>query len=264
MAELEITLIPLLQDNYGYLLQDRESGTTGVVDPSEPESVLELLGRRGGKLDFILNTHHHWDHTGGNERLKSATGARVVGPRADAARIPAIDIEVSDEAPFWFGKAQARILEIPGHTRGHIAYWFSESHAVFCGDTLFAMGCGRLFEGTPGQMWESLGKLAKLPPETRIYCGHEYTEANARFAVTVDPMNQALKARFARVRALRVAGQATIPSTIRRGARDQSLSPRGRARGSRGVAPRDIGASEGVRGDSPEEGRVLSFRHCER
>jgi hydroxyacylglutathione hydrolase len=211
---LEIVLVPLLRDNYAYLLHDAAAGVTGVVDPSEAEPVLRMAAERGWELTHVLNTHHHHDHTGGNLRLKQATGCIIVGPRADHDRIPGIDVAVQEGERFEFGKTYAEILFIPGHTRGHIAYWFQESAALFCGDTLFAMGCGRMFEGTAPQMWASLRKLRDLPPETRVYCGHEYTQNNARFALTVEPGNAALKQRALQVDEMRSRGAATIPSTI--------------------------------------------------
>jgi hydroxyacylglutathione hydrolase len=214
MPPLEIALVPLLTDNYGYLLHEPKSGLTAVLDPSEAEPVLEAVAARGWRLSHILNTHHHGDHCGGNVELKAATGARVVGPAYDRARIPAIDEAVDEATGFRFGQAQARILFIPGHTRGHIAFWFEGAQALFCGDTLFSLGCGRMFEGNPEMMWASLSKLRALPGETRVYCGHEYTEANARFALTVDPDNKALQARSAAVKALRAEGRPTIPSML--------------------------------------------------
>ncbi|MFZ5792548.1 MAG: hydroxyacylglutathione hydrolase [Pseudomonadota bacterium] len=214
MASLEIALVPLLRDNYGYLLHEPASALTGVVDPSESQPVLEAAAARGWRLTHVLNTHHHADHCGGNRGIKAATGARVVGPAYDRARIPEIDEAVDEASGFRFGRLAARVLFIPGHTRGHIAFWFESAHALFCGDTLFSLGCGRLFEGDPPTMWGSLSKLKALPGETRIYCGHEYTEANARFALTVDPDNEALKARAAEVKALRAQGRPTIPSTM--------------------------------------------------
>ncbi|HUI18859.1 MAG TPA: hydroxyacylglutathione hydrolase [Alphaproteobacteria bacterium] len=214
MSILEIALVPCLKDNYAYLLRDPATGAVGVVDPSEAAPVEAALSARGWTLTHILNTHHHWDHTGGNPALKAATGAVVVGPKADRERIPVIDVAVDEGETFMLGQAEARILFIPGHTRGHIAFWFPESKAVFCGDTLFAIGCGRTFEGTAAQMWHSLGKLKALPADTRVYCGHEYTQANARFALTVEPQNAALKSRARAVDAARAKGQPTIPSTI--------------------------------------------------
>jgi len=214
MSILEIALVPCLKDNYAYLLRDPATGAVAVVDPSEAAPVEKALKVLGWKLTHILNTHHHWDHTGGNHALKAASGAVVVGPRPDKERIPDIDVAVGEGESFKLGEAEARVLFIPGHTRGHIAFWFPESKAVFCGDTLFAIGCGRLFEGTPQQMWSSLGKLKALPEDTRVYCGHEYTQANARFALTVEPRNAALAARARAVDAARAKGLPTIPSTI--------------------------------------------------
>jgi hydroxyacylglutathione hydrolase len=211
---LHIHLVPCLKDNYAYLVHETQANAVGVVDPSEAPPVFAALDRHKLKLTHILNTHHHFDHTGGNLELKEKTGARIVGPRADRARIPGIDEEVGEGDTWSLGRSTARIFDIPAHTRGHIAFWFEADKAVFTGDTMFAMGCGRLFEGTPAQMWSSLSKLAALPPDTRVYCGHEYTLANARFAVTVEPHNQALKKRLAEVERLRAEGKPTIPSTI--------------------------------------------------
>lgn len=214
MSELVIRQIPALRDNYVYLLHEPETGATGVVDPSVAEPVLRALGETGWRLTHILNTHHHPDHTGGNLELKRATGAVIVGPRADRDRIPGIDVEVGEGDRYALGAQSAQVFDVPGHTRGHIAYWFKDSRALFSGDTLFLMGCGRLFEGTPEQMWRSLGKLRGLPPETRVYCGHEYTQSNARFALTVEPQNPVLVARSRRVDALRAEGKSTVPGTM--------------------------------------------------
>jgi hydroxyacylglutathione hydrolase len=214
MSELVIRQIPVLRDNYVYLLHDEASGATGVVDPSVAEPVLAQLAETGWRLTHILNTHHHADDAGGNLEIKRATGAIVVGPRADRDRIPGIDVAVADGERYALGSETAEVFDVPGHTRGHIAYWFKDARALFCGDTLFLMGCGRLFEGTPEQMWHSLGKLRRLPGETRVYCGHEYTQANARFALTVDPENAALVARARRVDALRAEGESTVPGTM--------------------------------------------------
>jgi len=211
---LEIQQIPALRDNYIYLLREPKSGAVGAVDPSVAAPVLDALKQRGWKLTHVINTHHHPDHTGGNLELKAATGAIVVGPLADRARIPGIDVAVGDGDTFKFGEEAATVFDVPGHTRGHIAYWFKDSQALFSGDTLFLMGCGRLFEGTPQQMWNSLGKLKTLPPATRVYCGHEYTQANARFALTVESKNAALIARAKQVDALRAEGKSTVPGTM--------------------------------------------------
>jgi hydroxyacylglutathione hydrolase len=185
-----------------------------------PSSIRRRRGRccgaraRGWRITHVLSTHHHWDHTGGNLEIKQATNCMVIGPGYDQERIPGIDAGVQEGDRFALGGAVAEILFIPGHTRGHIAYWFPEAAAVLCGDTLFSLGCGRLFEGTPEQMWTSLGKLRRLPAETRVYCGHEYTQANARFAMTIEPLNPALVMKQRRVDEARAAGRATIPSSM--------------------------------------------------
>jgi hydroxyacylglutathione hydrolase len=214
MSALEIVRVPALQDNYIWLAHDPATAATAVVDPAEVAPVLQALEARGWRLTHILNTHHHADHIGGNTALKRKFGCTVVGPRADRDRIPEIEVEVGEGDTYRLGEAEARVYDVPGHTRGHIAYWFPESRALFCGDTIFAMGCGRLFEGTPQQMWSSLSKLRVLPPETRIYCAHEYTQSNARFALSVEPANAALQARAAEVNAMRARGEPTVPSTM--------------------------------------------------
>ncbi len=211
---MEIIQIPVLSDNYVYLLHDEPSGQTGVVDPAVSGPVLKALEEKGWTLSHVLNTHHHGDHTGGNLDLKKATGCKVVGPRADVARIPGIDIEVGDGDIFTLGNSQAQVFDVPGHTKGHIAFWFEQSDALFCGDTLFALGCGRLFEGSADQMWTSLKKFVALPDETRVYCAHEYTQANARFAVTVEPDNEKLCDRVKAIDDLRSRGIPTVPSTL--------------------------------------------------
>jgi hydroxyacylglutathione hydrolase len=214
VAALQIHQIPCLQDNYGYLIHDPASGLTASIDTPDAAAIGSALSERGWKLDYILNTHHHFDHAGGNLALKAKTGCVIVGSRADAARIPGIDVLVGEGDRFALGSHEARILETSGHTVGHICYVFDEDKAAFVGDTLFSLGCGRLFEGTPGQMWESLQKLMALPDDVRVYCAHEYTQSNGRFAVTMEPRNAALEARVADVAALRAAGQPTVPSTI--------------------------------------------------
>lgn len=214
MAVLDIHQIPVWDDNYVYLAHDPETGTTGVVDPADAEPVLAAAAAKGWTITHILNTHHHPDHVGGNLEIKEATGCTIVGARNDAARIPGIDVMVGDGDTYDLGCARAQVFEVPGHTRGHIAYWFADSNALFCGDTMFALGCGRLFEGTAAQMWNSLSKLRALPGTARVYCAHEYTQANARFAVTVDPRNKALAARSAAIDRLRADGIPTVPSTL--------------------------------------------------
>ena len=214
MAALEIEQIPVLNDNYIYLIREPASGHVGVVDPAVVNPVLDAAEKRGWDITHIFNTHHHGDHVGGNLEIKRATGCTIVGPGHDKDRIPGIDQQVFDGDTVSFGQTTARVFFVPGHTRGHIAYWFSDSDALFCGDTMFSIGCGRLFEGNPAQMWESLKKLRALPKTTRIFCAHEYTRANIDFALTVDPDNEALRARSDEVDRLRAAGQPTVPSTL--------------------------------------------------
>ncbi|BCX81462.1 hydroxyacylglutathione hydrolase [Methylomarinovum caldicuralii] len=211
---LEIVQIPVLSDNYVYLLHEGVSGQTAVVDPAEAEPVLAALAQRRWTLDYVLNTHHHWDHVGANPALKQATGCRVVGFRGDARRIPGIDVQLAEGDVFELGECRARVLEVPGHTLGHVAYWFEADAALFCGDTLFALGCGRLFEGTPAQMWDSLCKLRMLPDQTWVYCAHEYTLKNARFALTIEPDHPPLLERVRRVEALRAQDLPTVPSLL--------------------------------------------------
>jgi hydroxyacylglutathione hydrolase len=214
MSQLDILQIPVLSDNYVYLAHDPETGSTAVVDPAVGGPVIDALAAKGWTLTHILNTHHHADHTGANLELKQQTGCTIVGPKADRDRIPGIDVDVSDGDTYALGNAVARVFDVPGHTRGHNAYWFEESDALFCGDTLFALGCGRVFEGTHKQMWTSLSKLMNLPDTTRVYCAHEYTQANGRFALTVEPGNPQLVQRMAEIDRLRKAGKPTVPSTI--------------------------------------------------
>ena len=214
MATLEVRQIPTRKDNYVYLIRDRGQGKIGVVDPSDAAPVIAALEEAGWRLTHIINTHHHGDHTGGNLELKQKYGCIVVGPRADRDRIPGIDVEVGDGDTYMFGDAEARVFDTPGHTRGHITYWFPDSKALFCGDTLFALGCGRLFEGTAQQMWTSLSKYRAVPDDTLVYCAHEYTQANARFALTVEADNARLVARAAEIDKLRAAGKRTVPSTM--------------------------------------------------
>ena len=212
--ELEIAVIPLLKDNYGYLVHDAVTAKTAAVDPSVAAPMLAAAKERGWRISHILNTHHHWDHTDGNLGLKEATGAIVVGPAYDRERIPGIDQAVDEASGFNFAGHEADVLFIPGHTRGHIAFYFADSKAVFCGDTLFSIGCGRTFEGTAQQMWNSLSKLRALPDDTWIYCGHEYTESNCRFALTVEPENRDLVEFAEAVKHARAQGDKTIPSNL--------------------------------------------------
>ncbi len=211
---LDVHLVPLLQDNYGHLILDRAAGVAGIVDPAAAEPMLAALAQHGLPLAWVLVTHHHTDHVGGIPALRAATGCKVVGPRADQQRIPGLDLALGDGERFAFGSTSAVVLDVPGHTSGHIAFWFDQDQAVFCGDTLFSLGCGRMFEGTPPQFWGSLAKLRALPPETRVYCAHEYTASNGRFARSVDGDNPDLLARLDDVARLRALGQPTLPSTI--------------------------------------------------
>ena len=214
MSELTIHMFPCLADNYGYLLHDAESGATAAVDTPDAHAIAGELDAKGWRLTHILNTHHHADHAGGNLALKKRTGCTIVGPRADAARIPGIDIAVGEGDVVELGAHRAAVYDTPGHTRGHIVYHFAAARAAFVGDTLFALGCGRLFEGTPAQMWGSLQKILSWPDDTRLYCAHEYTQSNARFALTVEPQNHLLQARAANITRLRAAGTATVPSLL--------------------------------------------------
>lgn len=209
---LEIIRIPVLKDNYVWLLH---SGmTVAVVDPAVEGPVVAELDRTGRRLTHILNTHHHNDHVGANLALKARYGCKIVGPLADRDRIPGIDLALAEGDAITLGDATAKVFDVPGHTRGHIAFWFADEKALFCGDTLFALGCGRLFEGTPDQMWNSLLKLRAMPDETLVCCAHEYTQSNARFAVTADPGNARLAARAAEIDAMRAKGEATVPSLL--------------------------------------------------
>ena len=211
---LEIIQIPVLIDNYIYLLRDPVSGKTAVVDPAEAEPVTQALAERGWQLNFIYNTHHHADHVGGNRQLKKLTGCQIIGAQADQLRIPDIDIQVKHGDQIKLGTEYLEIIATPGHTSGHIVYYCPQSQALFCGDTLFSMGCGRLFEGSAQQMWESLQQLKALPATTKIYCAHEYTQANGRFALTLEADNTDLQARIKEVDMLRRQKHSTIPTTI--------------------------------------------------
>lgn len=211
---LEIVQLPVLTDNYIYLIHDARSGETAVVDPAVAEPVLDALAERGWTLNYILNTHHHHDHVGGNLALKQQTGCTIVAAEADRHRIPGIDLNVADGDNFQFGSETLKIMATPGHTSGHIVYYCANNQALFCGDTLFSMGCGRLFEGTAEQLWHSLEKIKALPESTRIYCAHEYTKANGNFALTIEPDNPALQRRLTEVTNLVAQKKSTIPSTL--------------------------------------------------
>ncbi len=211
---LEVHMFPCLSDNYGFLIHDPAADVTAVIDTPEVAPINAALEEKGWKLTHILNTHHHFDHAGGNEELKARWGCTIVGAANDAARIPGIDVRVQDGERLSFGSTEALVLETPGHTTGHIAYYFAEDGIAFVGDTLFALGCGRLFEGTPEQMWTSLKKLMALPDDTIVYCAHEYTQSNAAFALSVEPGNTELVARAEEIDRLRAAGEPTVPTTI--------------------------------------------------
>ena len=209
---MKIVQIPLLRDNYGYLIVCQKTNRAAIVDPSEPTPVLRRIEEETVKLTAILNTHHHRDHTGGNEGLLAGNALEVYGHKSDEARIPGLTHGVDEGDEISVGELRGKVLFIPGHTTGHIAYLFENN--LFCGDTLFTAGCGRLFEGTAEQMHASLKKLMALPDETKVYCGHEYTENNLRFAITLEPKNHKLVSRFERVQALRGRGASTVPATI--------------------------------------------------
>ncbi len=204
--------LPALNDNYIYLIASQDRRVVGVVDPAEAVPVATACDELGLTPTHILNTHHHWDHTGANLELKQRYGCRIVGARHDAARIPGIDVMVDEDSGFTLGDLPVAVLNVPGHTLGHIAYVLGD--ALFCGDTLFGAGCGRLFEGSPAQMWDSLQKLARLPAATKVYCAHEYTLGNLRFARTVDPDNQDLSERITRDTRMRTEDKPTVPSTV--------------------------------------------------
>lgn len=211
---LEIIQLPCLQDNYGYLIRDQAEGEVASIDTPDAKCIEAALSARDWKLTHILNTHHHFDHTGGNEVLKERYGCTIVGPRNDRARIPGIDVMVGEGEVFKLGETALEVFETPGHTTGHIVYYSPVDAAAFVGDTLFSLGCGRLFEGTPEQMWDSLQKIMSWPDATKIYCAHEYTEANARFAISLEPDNAQLKTRFDEIKQLRAKQQPTVPTTL--------------------------------------------------
>ena len=211
---VSVQAVPMFSDNYAWLLRDSASGAVGIVDPADPAAVLAAIDAAGGRLDAIFLTHHHADHVAGTDEVRARTGARVIGATADAHRLPRLDISVAEGDRVAFGDTSAEVFETPGHTRGHIAFFFGEGDLLFCGDTLFSLGCGRLLEGNATEMFDSLQKLAALPADTLVCCGHEYTQSNARFALTVEPHNLALQARAAEVARLREAGAYTVPSRL--------------------------------------------------
>lgn len=214
MPSLNIHQFACLDDNYGYLIHVEGTGITAAVDTPDSDAIAAELDKRGWTLTHILNTHWHPDHAGGNAALKQRYGAVVIAPVDREDRIADVDQFVDDGDVLDLGGAEMKVLSVPGHTTDHIAFWFPEAGAAFVGDTLFALGCGRLFEGTAEQMWESLGKLTALPEDTMVYCAHEYTASNARFAVTIEPDNAELTERVAKIYQLRAAGKPTVPTTI--------------------------------------------------
>lgn len=211
---VEIEQFMCRSDNFGVLVRDPQSGETAIIDAPEEAPILAAIERTGWQPTLILTTHHHPDHVEANQALKQRFGLRIVGPGKEAAKIPGIDQTVSEGDVIRIGEEPVHVIETPGHTAGHVSYHLPQSRVVFAADTLFALGCGRLFEGTPAMMHASLQKLAGLPADTAVYCGHEYTLSNARFALTVDPTNSALKERAKRIEKLRAEDKPTLPTTI--------------------------------------------------
>jgi hydroxyacylglutathione hydrolase len=209
---MEIIAVPAFTDNYIWIVHDEESGETAVVDPGDASPALAECERRGWTITQVWNTHHHWDHTGGNAKIKEATGALVSAPAAEEIKVR--DVGLSEGSELRIGNHLGRVIEIPGHTLGHVALVFDDPRMAFVGDKLFAMGCGRLFEGTAQQMHHSLQRIADLPGDTALYCGHEYTLANARFAEHAEPENEAIAVRYERVRAQREKNEITLPTTV--------------------------------------------------
>lgn len=211
---LEVIRIPVLSDNYIWLVRESTSGEVMVVDPAVAAPVLDKADELGWKITHIWNTHWHPDHTGGNAEIKAATGCIITGPAAEFERIPTLDVKVRGGGSVAFGTTKAEVIDVPAHTAGHIAFHFAHEGIVFVGDTLFALGCGRLFEGTAEQMFANMARLAMLPDATIVYCAHEYTQSNGRYALVAEPDNQALIDRMERVDAARAMGEATVPTTI--------------------------------------------------
>ncbi len=206
--------VPILKDNYAWLLRDSGTGATAIVDPADPQPIIEAIEKAGGRLDLILLTHHHADHIAGTDEVRARFHCPVVGATADRHRLPKLDQAVAEGDTVRLGDAVATVIETPGHTRGQINFFFPDGGILLSGDTLFSLGCGRLIEGTAEEMFASLRKLAALPADTQVCCGHEYTESNARFALAVDPDNADLHAFVAKVEQLRAAGQPSVPSRL--------------------------------------------------
>ena len=215
MTGMTAQAVPILSDNYAWLLRDPETGFTAIVDPAEEAPIMAAITAGGGRLDAILLTHHHDDHIAAVGPIRSQTGAKVIGARVDAHRLPKLDVAVEEGDTVPLGGAEASVIATPGHTTGHISFYIARGSLLLCADTLFSLGCGRLTEsGTAAQLFDSLGKLARLPGETLVCCGHEYTQSNAKFALTEEPQNAALRVRADEVSRLRAAGQPTVPTTI--------------------------------------------------
>ncbi len=214
MSELQVHQFPCRSDNFGLLLRYDAKGSCVAIDAPETVAMRQAIAVTGWKLTHILTTHHHADHVEGNLEIKGETGCKIIGPRREAAKIPGIDSEIGGGERLTLGAFTAEVLDTPGHTLGHVSYWFPQAKVACVADTLFSLGCGRILEGDPKMMWTSLQKLMALPPETSFHCGHEYTEANARFSLTIEPGNPVLVARAAEVKVLRAAGKPTLPATI--------------------------------------------------
>ncbi len=212
---MKIEIIPCLKDNYSYLIIDQNTNNACVVDPSEAEPIIEYLEKKQINLKFILNTHHHYDHVGGNNKLKKKYFSKVIGYKKDSKRIPDIDILVDNNEIWKYQNFEAKIIHVPGHTSGHICFYFYKNKIVFTGDTLFSLGCGKIFEGTYSQMFNSLNKLKKLPIDTKIFCGHEYTLQNSKFCIVNDPKNENLKKKILEIRKKIDKNLPTVPSTIK-------------------------------------------------
>jgi hydroxyacylglutathione hydrolase len=237
MAALDIAAVPAFADNYLWLVHDEAGGETAVVDPGDAAPVLAESKRLGWTIGQVWNTHWHPDHTGGNAAIKAATGARVTGPAAEAAKIAALDASVGEGDALRLGDHVATVMATPAHTAGHVSYHFAEHGVIFVGDTLFAMGCGRLFEGSAEQMFAAMQRYAALPGGTQVYCGHAYTQANGRYALAAEPGNAAIVARMAEVDARRRRGDATVPTTI---AEERATNPFMRSRSAEELARRRI------------------------
>jgi hydroxyacylglutathione hydrolase len=210
---LEVARVPVLSDNYAWLVHDAESGETIAIDPGEAAPVQAAAHSRGWRIGAVWTTHWHPDHTGGNAELR-ASGVQIIAPAAEAGRIPTLDRGVGEGDTLTLGAHRASVMTVPGHTQGHVAFHFTDDRLLFTGDTLFAMGCGRLFEGTPGDMFANMQRYAAMPGATEVFCGHEYTLSNARYAAAVEPDNAAVRERLVQVEAMRARGEPTVPTTI--------------------------------------------------